>query len=77
MNAYIVQGAPPRACFRYRTCVLVGPWRARSDEAQGDAVRARQAYFDDAEGFLWSVTGRIEVGYPLAENEIVMGHTAH
>jgi hypothetical protein len=50
--------------YRYRTAVLVGPWRARAEEAQSDAVRACQAYQDDAEGFRWTVEGRIEVGSP-------------
>jgi hypothetical protein len=69
-------GSPP-ACYRYRTCVLVGPWRSQWDAAQGDAVRARQAYFDDVDGFSWSVTGRIEIGCPIDEDEIVPGRTSH
>ena len=77
MNALLAEGAPPRARYRYRTCVLVGPWRSQRDEAQGDAVRARQAYFDDVDGFSWSVTGRSEIGCPVAEDENETGHTSH
>jgi hypothetical protein len=47
--------------YRYRTTVLVGPWRATPHEAVEDAIRARQAH-REAEGapLRWLVCGEIE-----------------
>jgi len=45
--------------YRYRTSVLVGPWRETFEQAVADAVRCNQAYLDDA-GLVWRVPGRIE-----------------
>lgn len=47
--------------YRYRTCVLVGPWRVTREQAVADAVRSKQARSDgSAEGTIWLVPGRIE-----------------
>jgi hypothetical protein len=51
-------GGKARA-FRYRTCVLVGPWRATSDRALADALAARQARIEE-DGFRWIVAGQVE-----------------
>jgi len=49
-----------RACYRYRTTVLVGPWRRHPDKALEDAVRAGQARAGEGGDLAWLVTGRIE-----------------
>ena len=46
-------------CFRYRTCVLVGPWRRRAEKALDDALEAGQAQIGAA-GLSWNVNGMIE-----------------
>lgn len=55
---------PEQATFlyRYRTPVLVGPWRKTERQALLDALRARQARRDDRDrhSVLWLVPGRIE-----------------
>lgn len=48
--------------YRYRTSVLVGPWRGSREKAVGDAVRARQARLGEAgDELVWLVPGEIEV----------------
>jgi len=67
LTAFLLEGITG-ACYRYRTAVLVGPWRERWNEAQDDAVRARQAYFDDQQGMVWALDGcSIEIGCPPPE----------
>lgn len=47
--------------YRYRTSVLVGPWRDTREEAVADAVRSNQARMDGShDGLLWLVPGAIE-----------------
>lgn len=48
--------------FRYRTSTLIGPWRSTLDEAERDAVAARQACLSDNESnrLRWLVPGEIE-----------------
>ena len=46
--------------YRYRTEALVGPWRARREQAIGDAVLAGQARFNEALDLEWTVPGEIE-----------------
>ncbi len=48
--------------YRYRTPVLVGPWRKTARQAVLDALRARQARRDerDRQAVRWLVPGRIE-----------------
>lgn len=47
--------------YRYRTKVLVGPWRASPDDAAEDAIRAGQAHREtDDVSLRWLVSGRIE-----------------
>lgn len=47
--------------YRYRTEVLLGPWRATVGEAEADAVRARQAVrIPESGGLYWRIAGRIE-----------------
>ena len=48
--------------YRYRTPVLVGPWRKSARQAALDALRARQARRDerDSHALRWLVPGRIE-----------------
>ena len=46
--------------YRYRTCVLVGPWRDTPERATADAVRSNQARVGDDGVLLWVVPGRIE-----------------
>ena len=69
VTAILADGPLGPLCYRYRTAALVGPWRARSDEAQHDAVQARQAAFDEAQAFTWIVHGSIETGCPPIEDE--------
>jgi hypothetical protein len=45
-----------RACYRYRTPVLLGPWRRRPEAALEDAARAGQR--DDFAS--WTVPGDVE-----------------
>jgi hypothetical protein len=49
--------------YRYRTPALTGPWRESHEDALRDAVRAKQADFDDdaPSGVKWIVPGEIEV----------------
>jgi hypothetical protein len=48
--------------YRYRTAVLIGPWRSTPEQAAEDAVRARQAAPRDGEPdhIRWIVPGSIE-----------------
>lgn len=48
--------------YRYRTPVLVGPWRKTARQAVLDALHARQARRDehDRDAVRWLVPGRIE-----------------
>jgi hypothetical protein len=47
--------------YRYRTVVLVGPWRDTEDEAVADAVRSNQARLDESgPAPIWLVPGEIE-----------------
>ena len=48
--------------YRFRTSVLVGPWRKTARQAVIDAVRARQARRDgrDRQVLRWLVPGKIE-----------------
>ena len=48
--------------YRYRTSVLTGPWRDSHEIARSDALRARQALYDEglASNFRWVVPGWIE-----------------
>ena len=49
--------------YRYRTKVLVGPWRAKPAEAAEDAIRARQAHREaTGDPLRWLVCGEIERG---------------
>lgn len=54
--------------YRYRTPVLVGPWRKTARQAVLDAVHAHQARRDDRDREMvrWLVPGRIE---ELARNQ--------
>ena len=55
--------------YRYRTCVLVGPWRGSRSEAAGDAIRSRQARpKDGGEDLEWLVPGQIEEEMPSGQN---------
>ena len=45
--------------YRYRTPVLTGPWRESHEEAEQDAVRAKQAQPEDGR-IKWIVPGQIE-----------------
>ena len=48
--------------YRYRTPALTGPWRESHDDALRDAVKAKQASYDDdaRSGVKWIVPGEIE-----------------
>ena len=47
--------------YRYRTSVLVGPWRETRAAAALDAIRSRQAKSaETGEGLIWLVPGEIE-----------------
>ena len=49
------------ARYRYRTCAILGPWRLTPQEAEADAVKARQAkWTDSADSLVWLVPGEIE-----------------
>ncbi len=51
--------------YRYRTKVLVGPWRKSWARAMADALRARQVRRGEADRheLRWLVMGRIEEGF--------------
>lgn len=47
--------------YRYRTNALIGPWRKSRVIALADAIRAKQAFWDDHSGRVsWRVPGSIE-----------------
>lgn len=48
--------------YRYRTAVLVGPWRDSEERAARDAAKAGQIIVDreDPLNFRWVVPGEIE-----------------
>ena len=49
------------ARYRYRTCAILGPWRLTLQEAEADAVKARQAkWTDNGDSLVWLVPGEIE-----------------
>ena len=50
------------AQHRFRTAAIIGEWRASREQAFQDALRARQALFDETcpDGVHWLVPGRIE-----------------
>ena len=52
----------PRQQYRYRTAILVGPWRDSRLKAECDAVAAGQAEFGgkDCGHLNWRVEGEIE-----------------
>jgi hypothetical protein len=61
--------------YRYRTSVLVGPWRETPERATADAVRSRQARIDeDGEFLTWVVPGRIEAADDESEGEAAPSH---
>ena len=49
-----------RACYRYRTSALVGPWRREPARALDDAVKAGLVDGAEADAPRWRVTGEIE-----------------
>jgi hypothetical protein len=52
----------PRYRYRYRTAILLGPWRESRLKAESDAVAMGQAEFAGAAArFAWKVPGEIEV----------------
>ena len=54
--------------YRYRTSILVGPWRDTRLKAECDAVLMGQAEFAGGRGdFTWKVEGTIEVRQEPAE----------
>ena len=49
------------ARYRYRTCAILGPWRLTPQDAEADAVKARQAKWSDSgDSLVWLVPGEIE-----------------
>lgn len=49
--------------YRYRTAILLGPWRDSRLKAECDAVARGQAEFAGSSGrFVWKVPGEIEAG---------------
>jgi hypothetical protein len=49
------------ARFRYRTCVLIGPWRDSREQAERDATSSKQANpSPEGDGISWVVPGAIE-----------------
>ena len=52
----------PNPRYRYRTAILVGPWRESRLEAERDAVAARQARIEEGNGgrLIWRAQGTIE-----------------
>ena len=51
-----------RVCYRYRTAVLLGPWRRRPEAAHLDAVDAGQIRPNGGK-VTWLVKGAIEGSY--------------
>ena len=49
-----------QACYRYKTPVLVGPWRRQAERALQDAIAAGQAHKERGGDFRWTVSGEIE-----------------
>ena len=52
--------ANDRACYRYRTSVLIGPWRRDPDRAIEDAIAAGQASRNERGDLRWIISGEIE-----------------
>lgn len=52
-----------RVCYRYRTAVLVGPWRRRPEQALEDAMKAKQVRREGINDFRWIVDGAIEESF--------------
>ena len=52
-------GGPPRACYRYKTLTIVGPWRRRAEAALDDAVRVGLAMRSQG-NVDWRVEGDVE-----------------
>jgi hypothetical protein len=51
-----------RACYRFRTVALAGPWRRSTDKAMRDAIEAGQIRDAGADS-QWRVSGEIETSY--------------
>ena len=52
-------GREPRACYRYRTPTIVGPWRRRPESALDDAIRVGLAMRSE-DKISWRVDGAVE-----------------
>lgn len=60
-RAFRMPGGAEVGRYRYRTSVLVGPWRDTREQAVADAVHSNQARIDGSgEDIVWLVPGRIE-----------------
>lgn len=56
--------------YRYRTGVLVGPWRTSRALAVADAIRSNQAEPGaDGDDLTWRVSGRIEVSSAVEQRK--------
>lgn len=58
--------------YRYRTAILVGPWRDSRLKAECDAVAAGQAEFEGAKlgNLIWRATGSIEADPAAHQDEV-------
>jgi hypothetical protein len=56
------RGSRPLVRYRFRTAALAGPWRETREAALKDAVKAGQAYADEAQrdGVRWKLPATIE-----------------
>lgn len=57
-----------KACYRYRTVVLHGPWRRSPERAIEDAIAARQARRGNGAGIEWDVSGTIQESICAPDN---------
>jgi len=49
-----------RACYRYRTAALVGPWRRQAEQALRDAAKNGLVQGGSSGDARWRVAGEIE-----------------
>ena len=57
---HLEDGAGERACYRYRTEVILGRWRRQPERAIDDAIAAGQAWRNGGGHLHWHVPGEIE-----------------
>ncbi len=69
-RAFRMPGGAAVGRYRYRTSVLVGPWRDTREQAIADAVRSKQVRIGGlGKDLVWLVPGRIEAAAGATETD--------